>query len=235
MNKQIKRLVGVALITSLLLVSPAFADHGSDSVTSGSSGSGDTTTQTTTETTSSDDSTTVSTDTSTTTLQDRIEKHKTDLKLALTKAEEKKLELACKPAQTVVKGVENKVNGALSSRYKAYDNLNSHLTDIIAKLKAAGLDTTELTSEQTILATKIATFKTAAAAYKQALDDTKALDCATDPTGFKASLENARNLRTTLSKDLTDIRNYVTSTIKPTLVTLRSQLEAKSETEGSNE
>ena len=58
------------------------------------------------------------------------------------------------------------------------------------------------------------------------------MDCVTDPTGFKASLETARTARQKVATDATDIRTYVTGTIKPTLAKLRQQLETSKQ--GSN-
>ena len=53
------------------------------------------------------------------------------------------------------------------------------------------------------------------------------MDCASDPTSFKASLEKARSLREQVTKDAQEIKSYVNDTIKPTLKEIRAALEAK--------
>ncbi len=237
MLKRFSRLIGLSFIATLLFIAPVAAEGGSGTNSgSGSSGSGSSTTTKTEDKTTSSTTTTTTPKTETetpkdgATLQARVEKHKADEKLKLTTAETQKLQTKCKVAQTPIKTLGDKVHANVDQRNKAYEELSTHLTALLPKLKAKGLDTAELSSEQQTLATKIATYKTDVATYQQDLTDLNAMDCASDPTGFKASLTTTRTLRENLSKEIADIKTYVTNTIKPTLAKLRAQLATEEQT-----
>jgi phage shock protein A len=163
-------------------------------------------------------------------IQKRIEERKAALKTKITSTEEARLKLRCKASQGTVSSLKGKVTGIETSRDKVYDGLVARLTSLQTKLKAQDVDTAVLDSEITVLQTKITTFKADLTAYKAAVTDLAGMECATDPTGFKASLEAARAAREKVKKDATDIRTYVTATIKPTLQQIRATLEAKKAT-----
>ncbi len=174
-------------------------------------------------------------------LKDRLEKKKTELKIKLTNLEQEKIKTRCKAAQGVVTSLSEKVKNNGPNRTKAYTELVSRLTALIDRLKAKGVDVTELQQELAVLQTKIDTFNTDLAAYKQALSDLKNVDCSTDPTAFKAALEASRAARDKLIADAADIKAYVKDTIKPTLEKIRAELKAQetaaeptSTSEGSN-
>ena len=130
----------------------------------------------------------------------------------------------CKPSQAIVKNLGEKVNANVPQRYKAFENLESHLDTLITKLGTTSVDLTKLKEEQAMLKTKIATFKTDYEAYKATLTDLRSVDCSTDTTGFKAALEDARTARQKLSDELADMKAYIKDTIKPTIVEIRQQV-----------
>jgi len=173
----------------------------------------------------------------TTTMKERLEKLKTDLKLKLTTAEQTRLKDRCKAAQAVVATLNTRFGKSVTTRTNAYSKLTRHLNDIIAKLKAKGVDTTKLEQQKTMLEEKINTYKADLDKYKQAISDLRDVDCVSDPTAFKAALEAARTAHATLITDTTTIRSYVVDTIKPTLHDIRTQLEANksSNTQGGNQ
>jgi hypothetical protein len=115
-----------------------------------------------------------------------------------------------------------------------YPNLVDRLNKLETKLAAAGADTTELKTEITMLQTKVDTFKTDLAAYKQSVADLVDMDCTSDPTGFKASLEDARAGLTKVREDGVAIKTYVNDTIKPTLKSIRASLETTATTTENN-
>lgn len=232
MKLRIHYLIGTGLLVAALSVLPAVAE-GSSSGTSANSGSEDTT-QSTAQTPETDLEKEATAEVTTTTLAQRLAKHEDETKVKLSTADQLHLKTRCLPAQATIKNLGNKVNANVPQRVNAYIELSSHLTSIAAKLKAQGLDTTELEAENTILAGKIATFKADLIIYKQDLSDLQAVDCTKDPTAFKAALEAARTLREKIGGEITDISTYVTKTIKPTLATLRAQLEAKEGAGGSH-
>lgn len=159
-------------------------------------------------------------------LQERLTKRKTDIKTKLATAEEARLKLKCKAGQVPLKNLSGRIKGLETSRDNVYANLVNRLTKAAEKLKERGLDTATLESQIATLKTKIETFKTDLAAYRQTVSDLGEMDCVSDPAGFKASLEAARSARLKLAADSAAIKTFVKEDIKPTLVTLRTQLGA---------
>lgn len=175
------------------------------------------------------------TDTQKKAMQDRLQQRKDALKLKLTTVQQKRLQSRCKSAQGKLTSEAAKVNGIATSRTKVHANIIDHLTSLETKISAQGLDTTALKAQIATLQTKITVFTTDLALYKDAVNDLAAMDCAADPTAFKASLESARTARAKLREDGAAVHAYIKDTIKPTLATLRAQLEAKkTSTEGTN-
>lgn len=166
-------------------------------------------------------------------MQQRLEKRKAELKVKLSVPEETKLKAKCKASQGKLSSLDGRIKGLETSRGAVYKALTEHLTKLSTKLKAQGVDTKALDEEITILGTKIDTFKTDLAAYKLAVSDLADMECVSDPTAFKASLEAARAARQKAAADAADVKAYVKDTIKPTLQQLRTQLEAAKK-EGSN-
>lgn len=159
----------------------------------------------------------------------RIEKFKTDLKTKLTAAKQTRLKARCKAAQGVITAFGTKVKANVPNRVRAYENALNHLDKFIDKAKTASLDTTTLESQQTVLKQKIDAYKADLDEFQQAIGDLKDVDCVADPTGFQAALEAARTMRQGLIDQVNDIAKYVKETIKPTLVSLRTQLEAQTD------
>lgn len=157
-------------------------------------------------------------------LRTRLEKRKADLKTKLTNAQKTALKNKCKAAQGRVSSVGGRAKGILTSRTKVHENLVARLENLSEKLEAKQVDTAEFNDMIAELKAKIATFQTDYAIYQQTLVDLEAMDCTTDPDGFKASLDAARLNLQTVNNDAKAIRAYLTDSIKPLLVTIRTQL-----------
>jgi len=168
-------------------------------------------------------------------LRDRLEKRKTELKTKLSTIESRRIEQKCKTAQTVLSNIHNRANKAQTRREQGYDKLINKLKGVEAKIAALGIDTTELKDQITTLTEKVNTFNEDLKNYVQALDDMAKMDCSTDPTAFKATLEAGRTLREKLKTSGAEINKYVRETIKPTLVTLRQAVADKKAAEGGGE
>ena len=157
----------------------------------------------------------------------RLERGKIELKVKPDAKEVEGIKSKCKPAQLKVKDVGDKTELRVKDRSRAYAEVATKLSETVAKLKAKGVVTTTLEQEIVLLNTKIALFATDLVTYKTALSDLKLHDCVTDPTGFKAFLETARTAHTKLIADAADIKAYIKNTIKPTLLEIRTALEAQ--------
>ncbi len=182
-----------------------------------------TTSQTTTETSATD---------AAKALAERIAKHKDELKTRLSNAEKLRLQSKCKASQGLVSSIRGRIKGIETSRGQVYKNIINRLTNLSEKLKNKGANTTELDADIATLQTKMDTFNTDLAAYKQAVSDVADMDCITDPDGFKAALEAARAARQKVNEDGLAVRSYINDTIKPLLKTIRAQLEADKTEEG---
>ncbi len=165
----------------------------------------------------------------------RLEERKTALKTRLTATEQQRLKSKCKASQGNLSSLKGRIKGIDTSRANVYRELVERLTKLSGKLKENGVDTAQLDSQIDELKTKIETFKTDLAAYKQAVSDLADMDCVQDPTAFKASLETARTAREKVNADAAAIKAYVKDTIKPTLQQLRSTLEKNESTSGGDQ
>ncbi len=168
-------------------------------------------------------------------LRARLQERKDELKLRLSNAQKTRLQARCKNAQGKLSAVEGRIQGIETSRNEVYGNLVGHLTELSSKLKAKGIDTSQLDMQIVQLEERIAAFKTEFAEYKQAVADLAEMDCEADPEAFKAALEDARSHRKTLHETGQNIRKYVTETIKLTLAVLRAELAAKAGTNSNND
>src|SRR5205085_2522994 len=71
----------------------------------------------------------------------RIEQLKQEQKEKIQNVDETRIKARCKAAQGLVAKTLQKTGQGASDRVRQYEELQHHLTDIIAKLKAKGIDT----------------------------------------------------------------------------------------------
>lgn len=167
-------------------------------------------------------------------LQTRIQKRIADQKVKLTAAQQNRLATKCVSAQGALSSAGQRMDTVKAKRTEVYNNIIAKLTGLTTKLKAQNVDTTALESHIKVLQTKIDTYNTDLAAYKQAVSDMTAMDCSKDPTAFQASLEAARTALAKVRTDAAAVSEYVKNTIKPTLVEIRQKLSSSTQTvEGS--
>lgn len=222
----IKRMMLV--FVAVLFAAPLFAS----SVAFGEPGTGDTsaTPSATPNTTSAEAETEApETEVQKTERDARVKKLKEVQKTKLASAEKKKIQGKCQASQGKMSSITGRFKGIETSRTQVHDNLVTRLNSLNEKLKAKGVVTVELEAGIAVLNTKIATFNTDLAAYKQSVTDLKALDCKTDPEGFKATLTTARTNLETVRADAKAVHTYLNETIKPLLKTLRDKVEETTE------
>lgn len=227
-----KKIIAVALTSLLtlpLLSTMTAVVYAEDNPTSDTSV---TSTQPTTTTTSTEQTTEAGDDAKS--IANRVAERKTELKTKLSALEKTRVKTKCKASQGLLSSEKGRIKGVETSRSEVYKNLLSRLTDLSDRLKAKGADTTALNADITALKGKVDTFNTDLAAYKQAVSDLAAMDCATDPDGFKASLEAARAALKKVNTDGAAIRTYLSDTIKPLLKTIRTELEKTETTTDQN-
>src|SRR5581483_7658559 len=153
MSKRFRLLLVVSVTVPLL----AYVGVSAESSTTASTTNEQTPTTSTTSTTS--------TSSQTSTLDQRLAARTATLETKLSVVQQRHLETVCKAAQGKA-AAANTIAGTLgTNRDQLYNNIVSKLTTLATKLKAQGIDTTQLNAEITTLQGDITTFNSAAATY----------------------------------------------------------------------
>lgn len=170
----------------------------------------------------------------TTTLTQRLDSYKTQLALTqLSRTDESKIKLRCGVAQSTLKNLQTRVATVQTKRGEAYGTIQTDMDKLITRLKDQAFETTTIEGAVDAYDAKIAGYTTTMNAYKQAIDDAVAVDCATNPLGFKVALEVARRAHASLLIGVTDIRSYALNTLKPTLGQVKQQIQSGRTTGGN--
>lgn len=159
--------------------------------------------------------------------QARLEEAKKNQATKLTSAEERRVAGLCKASQTVITRLQAKVKTTAQARNTRYEAITTKLDTLVTRLQAASVDTTALEAAIAALKTKITAHTTTSLeGYQTALADLAEMDCATDPSGFKAVLTQTRTQRGTLVDQAKELKNMVTVEIRALLDDIKAQLEA---------
>lgn len=232
--KRLRIVLSTTLSACLLMMSPmaVFALSGTDNTGSGSDSA-------TPTTVSADDKKPLTAEQlaqKAAELKKRLDDNKAALKTKIDDATKKRIIAKCKPAQTIVKGAETSANAISTNRGKAYSKISEKIQTLIDKVKAQGIDTTVLEAANTTAKQKAETLSASMKTYEQTLADLQAMDCATDPTAFQASLVIARTQRETVKTQAQDLRTYISTTLKDAIKAVRKQIEpTESETNKSDD
>lgn len=160
--------------------------------------------------------------------QDRINRIKNNSADKITAAEERRIEARCSNAQNRIQQLQTRQNAAIENRQELYLRVSSRLTEIVQKLQAANVDTTELevaVDEMTSTITESLNF---IEEYTQSLADISDMDCAADPQGFKALLDNSRKNRVEILSGYSEIQVVKNEKVKPILQSIRESLSPES-------
>ncbi len=164
-------------------------------------------------------------------LEERKEAYKAKLKEELSSAVQQRIKLRCLAVQTNIKALNVRVETVQTKRGAAYEKILTKLEDLTVKLDAKAYDTTSLKENISTLSAKVDAYKAAMDDYSQAVEDLTVIDCAQDPTSFKAALEEARTQHEALVGSVRDIREFVLNTIKPQLQVIRADFVKAKEAE----
>lgn len=169
-------------------------------------------------------------------LKKRTEENKAKLKTRVDDATKKRITAKCKPAQTIVKGADANATKVSENRSVTYQKIGERIDALIVKLKAAGINTTNLEVIQATAKQKAEALSVSMKSYQQTLADLQAIDCVADPTAFAATLERARTERTALKAQASELRTYMSTTLKEAINKVKAELEAKkAESDDSSE
>lgn len=154
----------------------------------------------------------------------RVEQRKQTLQIQLSGDAAQAVGDQCQAAQVKLRRVEFKAAGFSLRREAAYQDLLTRLSDLNGKLKVSGVDTQEYSSQIEELDSRVNAFYGAANQFETAVGDAANMDCANDPEGFLASLEDARAQRAQVVNSSQAIINYLQNSIKSTLKNARNEL-----------
>ncbi len=166
------------------------------------------------------------------TLSERIKTYKAGIKTKIAKNAQTKIALHCSVAQENTKTLTTRMKTVEKNRNAAYSNITKQLNTLLKRLDNQAYETTSLKDNITVLEGKTTDFKTSMAGYTQSLDDLSTMDCKKDPLAFIGALQAARKSHEKILPMITDIREYITNTIKPSLVQVRQQIESGNTTGG---
>jgi hypothetical protein len=157
----------------------------------------------------------------TTTLEQRLSARRP--KVQITAAEKASIAAKCSLAQTAINDRRTKDTKAASIRLQTYNELVKRLTFLVDNLSSQGSDASELLNAENYFVNSINTYLADAGKYKTAMDDLVVMDCKTDPAGFKASLTEARQLRTQLNTEAANVKKNL-SNLQKSLANARQNL-----------
>ncbi len=166
------------------------------------------------------------------TLSERIKTYKAGIKTKIANNAQTKIALHCSVAQENTKTLTTRMKIVEKKRNAAYSNITKQLNTLLKRLDNQAYETTSLKDNITVLEGKTTDFKTSMAGYTQSLDDLSTMDCKKDPLAFIGALQAARKSHEKILPMITDIREYITNTIKPSLVQVRQQIESGNTTGG---
>lgn len=155
----------------------------------------------------------------------RVTAYKAALGREVSEAEKTRMKLRCGVAQGNAKTLATRLATVQKNRNAAYDSITKNLNTLLTNLDKQAFETTALKENMVSLQAKIDSFKTNMNNYYLAVNDMATVDCANDPLAFIAALTAARKAHDAVQPQLADIRAYITNTVKPTLVQIRSQIE----------
>jgi hypothetical protein len=169
-----------------------------------------------------------------TTLAQRIAQRKTTYKaqLNLSAADQKSLSNKCEAAQTALTNLNNHDKAPFDNRFQVYSDLVSRLSQISDNLATQGVSAPGLVAVQGKFVDVINKYLTDSVNYQNAITDAIAIDCTSDPVGFKASLLDARNLRAQLLSGVGSIKSQQNS-VKSAINDAKKSLGLKTTTGGT--
>jgi molybdopterin converting factor small subunit len=157
----------------------------------------------------------------TTTMEQRLAARRP--KVQLSAADKANIAAKCSLAQSAVNDRRTKDVKAAAIRLQTYNELVKRLTFLVDNLSAQGDDATALLAAQNYFVASINNYLVDADNYKTAMDDLVNVDCKSDAAGFRATLVEARDLRTKTGQDAAAVKGNLT-TLQKDLAAARQAL-----------
>jgi hypothetical protein len=153
----------------------------------------------------------------------RVEERKARIKPQLNTAAKQRLASRCKGAQGKLQGFTTKVTESNKQALERYGAYITKVETLEKTLADNGTKSTELLSQIAETKVKYEAYKQAVESAKQSASDAGAIDCAKDPEGFKAALEDARTQATKIRETRIELKQYIQKTLRATLQSLKDK------------
>lgn len=125
-------------------------------------------------------------------IEDRIEERKIQFQTQVSQANTGLISERCEAAQVKLGTIRTQSSEITRSQLNKYETIIARLTALQSKFEKQGVQTENLTVAIDKLKLKSNQINTSLSTYLTGLDDTRNIDCATDPAGFIVSLAAAR-------------------------------------------
>ncbi len=224
--KKLRLLTGTVFALSLMSFNLLPAAYAISNATS------DTTTDTSTDTTKTKTLTAEELAKKQAELKKRLDDNKAGLKTKLDATSTKRITTKCKASIAKIAGAETSAKAVSSNRGKAYSKISEAVQKLIDKLKANGKDTADLESKLLYSKNLSDVLATNMTAYEVTLADLQTVDCTADPSTFQGTLEKARTQREAVKTAATDLRTYISTTLKTAVSSVKSQADDSAEKAG---
>ncbi len=155
----------------------------------------------------------------------RLEEAKKQFEDRISKAKEERVAKACKQAQIKIASVKEKAQSFQARHGEIYQKWITKLTDLSARIAAAGIDTTTLDSYIQELNALVAQNISDLESYVTGLGDVSVVDCEANPAAFYSALQTARATRALVVDDTKELLAYIRSNIKAELQSIKQQLQ----------
>jgi len=149
----------------------------------------------------------------------RVEQRKADRHLKLSDNRERVLINKCENAQTRLTSLAGRVEAAGQRRNMAYSSFSEKLHGFESRLNEASVDVTDLIGVLSAYDAMVSALELQFAEYVQAINDLTTLDCTTDPEGFQATLESARELVSQIKDEVKAVHDYLRGEVRQAFTT----------------
>lgn len=169
------------------------------------------------------------------TRQARVEEREEKREEEAAERKEKREAKRCEVVQELVSKRIEIFKKTKTNHQENYDKLVSRLNEVVLKLQAKGLDTTELSTDLATLETMIAEYKTKYESFVAQLDATGTVACGETSDVYKAKLEESKALVQELRQMRVKIRDFYLTEVREDIKALRELAEKSSEEENETE
>ena len=152
----------------------------------------------------------------------RLEERRTRLAIKLNPTDSARVKANCVAAQAKIAAVTKGITENNQSFQSRYDTYTKQLQAAQKDSKTAGKDTAALDVQVDILGQKYRTYKTAYDQLELSLGDSKSVDCATEPNGFKATVIDIRSQLITMQDAQRQVTTQAGVAVTDTLKALKA-------------